>query len=1195
MRRAKKTFIMRAMTRLLPLLIAALCATAHAQAPAPKAPVAAEQTPAPFVFGPRTLRRAAEADPLVLRRDALSLSMAFAQRELPASREWNQAERALFEEVAAAGKYDVLVAPVQSEGYALDRISRSLIAAHLVAALRTRGYRVPSAHTVQRALGEGRRELHHEVAQLGQRLAVDRVVALAANHDRAGKLQLSVRVFEKRPPSGHMQAGLVQRLPSIELRENLHPAEIAQQAMPQIMRAAGISAAARKSAAKSPSGSGLPQSPAAAIASNLTDTEALASSLQLMATLASPLAAERARERLFEQALLAALALPDGHASAPLFRARAWRNLESRTSAMRALDGSARPEAVAYRELLNGNLPEFSAALSKVDNRFARLLLEIDLADLKQTYGMPQAAGQELLDLAKRYPGWMAILDQRIREFDPWWPGDVSLPWRLLDEHLPLVGAGFQEHLRGLSTIGRSPDMAAIAKGTLSHLRRLQREDESLRRCLDESPYCARGAYLDLVESLLISSIHRIAVLRGLRQGIDAEALQLLRGLEPEFEGQADLMLAGARVLANKASRGPEHERQADLAKARSAAATVAWLEQGASRTSHEALVLMGVGSAQSLPFLEAYFFDVPVRSYWPLHGGNATLGSPPGKDELRRVLRARLDAAVVEIDVVADAMAWTGAGGADLERGDVLRGRFHGHPARAQLLAWQRGASGPGASAGNERLAQLQATVRERPDLWSVHSDLATYYLEERGDYAEAYKAFMAFPGFKSRTGYGAVALSNHAYAAGSWFFWRGRLDEARAFYGIAADLDTGSLASIASETRLSLLDGDFRAATALSQARAQRYSDPYAYRDYLAWLFAFGFKEEAWTGFGQLHRAMRNPQVWLAADVGHRIEQRSWPEVRQWLLSEPFRSSAFNRDVHGLRLAILQSSVDRIPASDLTTSMLAIAGPAAAAAERTQDGMGALLTAHPMGEGGMLLPRSRFRLSERQPLKEGEKVVSHFVLFADAYVALRNGAYAAAVEKFDAMAAYYPLEGDEGFDAYALAYFSWASARSGDRLGLEKFVRELKSRAIQFDRGLSLAFFSGLRGEHEAALGHLKHAFNGRPHTERRPIPTEYQWAEACEWLFEATRERRYIDLALSWARLHQRIQPMMSWAYAFEAKHAADGSERIRALGIALHLDPNSERIARLPEELKRQARRHFEKNNSFDPSRAKAGTT
>jgi hypothetical protein len=1183
------------------LVATMLSVTVYGQAPAPQYPPSAAQAmeviPPPFRFGPRHVARKYETDPLVLRKDTLALSIGFALQRPRLPDAWAATERALFREVAAAGKYDVLVAPVQSDGYALDRISRSLITAQLVGALRERGLRVPNPYTVQRAFGEGRRALGTEVLELGKPLGVDRILAVAASHDRAGKLHLSVTVFEKqRPPADYyLQAGEVRRLPPIDMREGLHPAEVAQAAIPDLLRAAGVSAPVRRSPAKGRSAGVPPESPAAALAASGEKPAELAASLQLMASLASPFAAERARERLYEQALLAALALPDDDPRAAFYRARAWSNLESRTAALRALGRSAQPEAAAYREFLNGNLPGFGAALGKVTDPFARLLLDIDLSSLKQAYGLPEVVTPALIELAKKYPAWSPLVERRLDELNQWSQGDISLPWRMLDRDLPLPGAGPKEQMKGMSAIGRQADSATIAKGTLAHLRRLQREDNLLRQCRDASVYCARGAYLDLMESALVSNLYRVAYLRGVRQKVEDPALDFLQSLEPEFEDHADLLLAKAQILARKAESAPAQQQQASLAAARSAALKAAWIEQGATRTAHQALIYMGVGSWDSLPFLEAYFYDLPVRSYWHLNGGNANLGAAPTRQEIARILGARVDAAVTEIDVAAELHSWTKAGGPDPQRANVLQSRFQGHPRRTEMLALQGGAAPGAAVPAGERLAQLDAAVRERPDHWPNYYALGSYHLIERGDYAAAYKAFMAFPGFKNRQGYNAVALSNHAYAAGSDFFWRGRLEETRPLYRIAAELDTGSAASIASQARLSLMDGDFRAATVLSHMRAQRYSDAYAYRDYLAWLFAFGFRDDAWTGFNQLHDALPNPQVWLAADVGHRIDRRSWPEVRKWLLAEPFRSSAFNRQKHALRLAIMQSSVDRTPARDLVDTLRAIEGQPLVKTEKTADGKGALLAPNAMHDGNMFLRRSQFRLAERQGLKDGEDVASHFVFFADAYVALRRGEYAAAAGKFDAMAAYYPVEGMLGFDPYALAYFAWASARSGDKLGLEAFVRKLNPAQIGFDHHLALAFFSGQKGDHDAALGHLKRAFDARPYTERRPIPTEYQWAEACEWLYEATKERRYLELALPWAKVHQRIQPMMSWAYAFEAKHGTEEQGRIRALGVALYLDPQSERIARVPEKLKSRAREEFAKSNPFDPKREKAGAT
>ncbi len=219
---------------------------------------------------------------------------------------------------------------------------------------------------------------------------------------------------------------------------------------------------------------------------------------------------------------------------------------------------------------------------------------------------------------------------------------------------------------------------------------------------------------------------------------------------------------------------------------------------------------------------------------------------------------------------------------------------------------------------------------------------------------------------------------------------------------------------------------------------------------------------------------------------------------------------------------------------------------------------------------------------------MRDGTLVESEFIYFADAYEQLRRGNLKAAVERFDRMAEYYAVEGSpqHDFAGYALPYFAWASAKTGDRLGLEAFVRALPEwRPRDFDRGLALAFFAGLRGEHEAAKKHLLLALRHRPFTEKRPIFPEYQWAEACEWLFRATGEKSYLQLALDWARRHQQIMPVSAWAYALEARYSSDEQQRLRATAIALYLDPKSEHLKSVPAGIRKRAQQWFAANNPF----------
>jgi hypothetical protein len=426
-------------------------------------------------------------------------------------------------------------------------------------------------------------------------------------------------------------------------------------------------------------------------------------------------------------------------------------------------------------------------------------------------------------------------------------------------------------------------------------------------------------------------------------------------------------------------------------------------------------------------------------------------------------------------------------------------------------------------------------------------------------------------------------VGLSNRAYAAGNTFFWQGQMNGARSFYGIAAKLNTGSEASLASEQRLAQLDGDYARMLGVARARGQRYNSAYAWRDFLSWLFVSGGEEEAWAGFNRLHAAFDNSQVWLAAEVGLRLKGGTWEENKRWLLSEPYKSSASAGTARGVRLAIMLNAIDRSPAPDLVRTVAELAG-------RPNTAVGRLMVLRPPsgGRGSVGYPRSAFRAKDRGPVREGILVESEFVYFAEAYAALRRGNFKSAVDRFDQMAEFYAVEGSppHGFPGFALPYFAWASAKAGDPLGLEAFVRGLpEGRSRAFDQGLALAFFAGLRGEHQAAEKYLQLAFYNRPFTENRPIFTEYQWAEACEWLYTATGEKRYLKLALDWAHRYQEVMPESAWAYAFEARYSTDEEQRLRATAIALYLDPRSEYLKSVPAALRKRAEQWFAANNPF----------
>ncbi len=622
------------------------------------------------------------------------------------------------------------------------------------------------------------------------------------------------------------------------------------------------------------------------------------------------------------------------------------------------------------------------------------------------------------------------------------------------------------------------------------------------------------------------------------------------------------------------AQKLPASQRDAAFAEVIRLAVAAALLEQGQSKTTAEALRVLGVPSQWSAPLLSAYQFDLPARPYWyvvPPSGYQAG-GDASDPKLYRDVLRSQVAASVMDLDA-ARFLLQDEAGKREFR--DVLDKRFKGHPERTRLLQ-----ALAGSPAERRQLSETQ--FQERPDRWDYYAEQGSRLIDEQGDYAAAANMYGRFPGFSDPSRYDAVELSNRAYAAGNVFFWQGQLDGARRFYGVAAKLNTGSDASLASEQRLAQLDGDYATMLEVARNRGQRYSSAYAWRDFLSWLFVFGGGEEAWAGFNRLHAAFDNPQVWLAADVGLRLRGGNWQENKRWLLSEPYKSSASAGTAHGVRLALMLNAIDRSPAPDLVGTLRELAGPPNTSVETFM-----VLRKPASGQGQIGYPRSAFRAKSRAPVREGTLVESDLVYFADAYAELRRGNLKVAVERFDRMAQYYAVEGSplHDFPGYALPYFAWASANTGDKLELEAFVRALPASRQDFDRELALAFFAGLRREHEAAKKHLLLAFRHRPFTEKRPIFPEYQWAEGCEWLYRATGEKTYLQFALDWARRHQQIMPVSAWAYALEAQYSSDEQQRLRATAIALYLDPKSEHLKSVPAAFRKRAEQWFAANNPF----------
>ena len=1103
---------------------------------------------------------------------------------------WVQKEKERFAKVLAFNQSDLFIAPIQVQANAFDRSTRSRMFAELSALIARSGQ--PALHNpyaVQRALGEGVRTSGTlALSELAKSLNAKQLLVVYVGHDGNQKMLVTVELRARGNDAVVYEWPIAQRGNwTYAFTAGEEAVDILMtQAAPHILEMLKLSAIALPPAKAADSPIAFPKTPAELFAMAERGPLQEAAAFQILGMLA-PDRLEHVRSRFFEQSLVALRQMPETGEAARLFAARAHFYLNSRPAALAALGKPASPQARAFAALLNGNLAEMEKATKETRDELQRVFLEFELIDLRRDYEAPVEAkmADAVITLARKAPEWQRLLTRRLGDKDRWQAQPNTDIKYLLDRTFPIKGFDIETLARGLYAFGKDIDEEDLGLKAFEHINRIRETDAKLWSCFTNGKSCVRAGYLDLMEALAVSNACKTFYMVAWVQGLEKEGAAYVRKVSPVLDGQPAWMFALLQV-----SQG----RQAPLnfMKQQETGLLLGYLEQGQSRIMN----FLGSTSAgsMSMPMIGAYNSDLPVRYYWSYKGL---------QDQ-----NLRLADVLVHLDYSYDDLTFIGDqalefAGDKLERlKQQLTTRFRGNPLRTKILAQTKQGDDV-----DDKIAALKETVLDRPDVFRPYYDLGALLIAEKGDYKAATELFLSYPGFKNPAGYPTVELGNDAYAAGSLFYWRGRIEGARKLYRLSADVRTGSATSMVSESRLLQFDGRYEEAAQLSLQRARRYESEYAYRDSLAWLFVLGKRDDAWAGFAQVATSFTNPQVWHAALTGKRIEKRTWPELKEWLLSTPIRTATSKYGAKpALLAALLLNTVDRKLADDLVETMKAIETEPPTTIQMVQiyevDPNGGsprpvpnkqdIQVAIVVDEGASIFEPSLFRRDARPPYTNRKGLPSHWVMFAEAYAALHRSDFESAVKKFDEMSGIYPLEGNSRFEyaVFALPYFAWAAGKTGDKLGLEKFLVDSVGKERRgFDYYMALAFFAGLRGENDKAVNLLNQSFNRIPYTDFRPVFVEFQWAEACESLFDATRDKRFRDMALNWAKLNQKINPTHSWSYAMEAKYTASESDRLRALGIALYLDPLSLRASAFPEDVKQKARKNFEVSNPFKSSK------
>jgi len=868
----------------------------------------------------------------------------------------------------------------------------------------------------------------------------------------------------------------------------------------------------------------------------------------------------RPTEKLFEKAWLAASMAADSPENRRI-QARALLHLSYRPYALAQITGDDSAEGRLLRALLDGNLPEAKAALKQIDAPAAKLMASLEVRDLSLSYGRQNEdkdTSDYVHEVQERSKSWDALLGARNGELDDWHV-DGNLPLKaVLDNLYPIDGYSVEDILRGAVAIGDSARQEDLQLAAGRHVNRLllQQQKRFCCRRFELSPQ--EIDFLQLVSARAQANLEKQFSYQFWTQGLPDQALELMGAYEAEFAGNPHFSALRAHaqmelVVRRKTTREAEYKNSAFAA----ASIGAYWEQAGTHYSSISRSILMGYGAPPKggLKILGAYESDFPPKIGWA----------------------GDYDALPYSAAFPSQIMSPPREGDAGKKFYEEIKARFHGSRDAGRVLA-----SLPGGGDAKPDASALRAEIKSDPENWDLYGQLADVLIRD-ANYKEALAVARSYPGFKEGSGVNSVGLSNRAVQVASAFFWHGETDAAKNLYQLGAGYRNGSESSLISEERIKIIDGDYLGAADVARMRISRYQNPYAYRDYIELLFAHGYARDAWASFIRVADRFEIPEFWFAAMVGHRADGASSEAVARWLSSDAVSSIRIKGDIPALRFGLMYFLVDRAPFEDLPNVLKNLEGVPLARINSDR-GLKRKVPGEPLFtyiERGKLNP-------SRRSGKEGDLVPSHYVLFAPAYVALRSGNYEEAANLFAEMADFYQIEGDQYIPDLdvALPYFAFAAAKSGDKHKLEVFLDGFSEKNRGFEYSLSKAFFSGLGGRSDEALQHLKGAFSEKPMNTGMNGITDYQYAEACIWLFEETRETKYRDLALAWVRSYQIMAPTMAWAYALEARYGdAKDQRHDRAVAMALYLDRNSFWLSGVPAADIARGRTWLKRNNPF----------
>jgi hypothetical protein len=1077
----------------------------------------------------------------------------------PSVSPWDSAEKARYRALFPENSFEVLIVPFQVSKFALDRSTRSLMFAQLSMAVRESGIAVPDPYLVLRALGENRRQFKpEEVYEFARHLGAKRVIWTYAGHDRKNSMSMEFRIKDRERDGGFGEpsirsAGSFDKIP---FTAESPPIVAYQLLLPQIVERLGYKP--RAPAAKRASqfdALALPASPSAMVAEQADPAKDAYYFLTFAAL--TPASAQRTRERFVEKAFLAALPLAEDYPDFRLLRARTFMLMGLRPAALHALGPASTEEEKALAAMLNGNLPQVADATVHVKPMLKKILAELDFARIRTEYGDDNNGTRAAALKRLAPPGtiWPLFVDRALSDGDFWKQFDNFALKELLDAEFPIQGFTAAGIVGGSVAVADQAKLrSSIDFSVYNHVKQALEKEAAQLCCVTDPAHLSTLDYFDLVEAIGFDNLGRRANLRINVQGSSQDGLAELARLESVYKGHPHFSLLRAQAERSVARKADGAAKEGLLRSAFANAFDAFYGEQGQTADAADAFNLIQALNRKDFgDFNNVYVSDIPFRSFYPTWEYANT-------DLALKSARAALENSTFDGQPVYDFGAMLAEQQQkDAEFGEILKsleGRYAGYT----YLSVLRG--DVNIRLGN--IAQAEAEYREAIKSqrlpWQAYKALA-HLMFWQGRVEESAKLLRGYPGFAPGADVERVELANEAFQAASDYYSNGDFELARPFYAISAKLGTGAASSMTSEARLKLLAGDYAGSLQGTYARATRYGDPAAYRDYLSFLHVAGYSKEAWDGFNVLVRQQSQPDIWESALVGHRLAGASEQEMLAWAGQDALRS-VVEYTSYSARYLLRAAVTDRVPAESTAVSIGKVDRPAWKVAgtynytvKDSADGLKHYVLG-PVGKESNFLQPGLFEQSQKTRVK------SDLEYFARGYRLLRTGDYEGARVVLEEAATLFDLT--QNSMGHMLPYLAFAAAKSTNTVAVESAMARFKPMEQNFDYFLAKAVMLGIAQKPDEAIPMLKLAQVRRPFSEYRAMHPDYEYAELVELLFESTGNVRYRNLVLDWVRKCEKKQPWYSWAYAMDAKLSADGADRRRAIAMAYYLDGNSERL-------------------------------